>query len=168
MSIVIERIQELRRRRQGRYFDLCREAGACDASGNGRELTHDDLKDLDQVSRELGKSERALTDDLAAARSYYALSTQLAKAEDVKLQAEKQLVEVEKRIENVRAEIRQIGGIVLNGPMHSESVKLSSQLTALQSEHKQARAPLGRVEVARRQLDELRARCPWLEGANAG
>ena len=35
----IERIRKLRTNRLGHHYDLLREAGACDASGNGRELS---------------------------------------------------------------------------------------------------------------------------------
>ena len=162
MPRTTERIQELRRRRQGRYFDLCREAGACDASSNGRELTGDDLRDLDQVSRDLGKSERMLADDLNAASRFHVLTRQVADDEDQKPAAVKAVATIEVRLEDVRSRVKENGGIIVCGKNHKTSVALQSELLSLQDEHRQAHARLGQSEAGKREINSLVAANPWL------
>ena len=94
----IERIRKLRTNRLGHHYDLLREAGACDASGNGRELTHDDLTDLDETALLLGRSERALTDDLAASLRYRVLQNQLFDAEAAIPEAKRKATSLEEQI----------------------------------------------------------------------
>ena len=159
----LERLREHKARRLGYYRDLICEAGACD--NNGQQFTDGDLKSLFGVAAELNMSERAVADDLTAATRWHALSTQVARAEDVKPQAEKSIAKTEKQIADARAQQKQLGSVTHGGQHDKEHQALASELTTLQQQHREARKPIGRAEVAAKQLDELRVRCPWLKGA---
>ena len=97
MSTVIERIKSLRANRQGRYHDLVIEAGS-----NG-EFIDDDLRELDEIALLVGKSERALADDLAAATRWHQFTGQLRDAEAAKPEAEKNIAKLSGQIEQAIA-----------------------------------------------------------------
>ena len=172
MARTTERIQELRRRRQGRYFDLCREAGACDASSNGRELTGDDLKDLDQVSRDLGKSERMLADDIAASVQFHRLTQQLRDAEDQKPAADRNITKLDDQLKQAAAS-RNAANDARNtakcrcdmeaGQVAEKAYNyVAGEISRLQNETKAARKPLAVCELLPKQLTELATLNPWL------
>ena len=168
----IERIGELRRRRLGRYHDLVIEAGVCDASGNGRELTHDDLRDLDETALLLGKTERALTDDLVASQRFHQLSRQLAAAEDQKPGTEKTIAKLSGQIKQAVAD-RNAANDARNTARRSgkpeaamdrdrEYACATGEISRLENEVSQARRPLAACELLPKQISELAALNPWL------
>ncbi|MCH8852014.1 MAG: hypothetical protein IID41_05110 [Planctomycetes bacterium] len=178
MARTTERIQELRRRRQGRYFDLCREAGACDASSNGRELTGDDLKDLDQVSRDLGKSERMLADDIAASVQFHRLTQQLRDAEGEKVSSTKTVARLNDRIKEAVAS-RDAANDARNSAKYrcdTEAGRVAEkaynhaagEISRLQNETKAARKPLAACELLPKQIVSIATANPWVRGCKDG
>ena len=159
----------MRTNRQGRYFDLLKEAGACDASGNGRELTDDDLKDLDQASRDLGKSERTLADDLAAAVRFHQLRRQLSDTEAATPGAEKRADQIMQRIESLSKERCAMAAPRRENheatrEYNNKRSQIEGEITKLQNDHKAARRPLVVREVLPKQISALVAANPWLKG----
>ncbi|MCH8852571.1 MAG: hypothetical protein IID41_07930 [Planctomycetes bacterium] len=178
MPTTIERIKGLRANREGRYHDLLREAGACDASGNGRELTHDDLKDLDETSLLLGRPVKTLADDLNAATRFHALTRQLADAEDQKPAADRNITKLDDQLKqavanrNAANDARntakcrcdtEAGRVAEKAYNHA-----AGEISRLQNEAKAVRKPLAACEVLPKQISELVAQHPWVRGGANG
>ena len=158
----LERIQELRRRRLGRYQDLVR------ASCNGT-FIDDDLRELDEIALLLGKTDRALADDLNAATRFCTLTRQVTDAENQKPDAEAQADRIRQRIESLSKERNAMGAPRRENheatrEYNNKRSQIEGEITKLKDDHRAARKPIGRAEVAGRQLDQLIAANPWLGG----
>ena len=168
MSTVIERIKSLRANRQGRYHDLVIEAGS-----NG-EFIDDDLRELDEIALLVGKSERALTDDLAAATRWHQFTGQLRDAEAERPAAERNIDRMTGQIKEAvkarnaandakrSAQYRRDGKGAKAG--QQAYTRATGEISRLESELKQGRRPLAACEVLPKQISALVAANPWLKG----
>ena len=170
MSTTIERIKSLRANREGRYHDLLIEAGRCEC--NGREFIHDDLAELDEVSRELGKSVKTLADDLNAATRFHALKRQLADGENQKPAADRNITKLDGRIKQAVADRNEANDARNSAKCRCDTeatraagqayTRATGDISRLQNEVKAARKPLAACEVLPKQLSELAALNPGL------
>ena len=167
MATVTERIQELRRRRNGRYYDLVREAGK-----NSGAFIDDDLRELDEVALLLGKSQKVLTDDLNAAARLHALTRQLADAEDQKPAADRNITKLDGRIKqavvdrNEASDARNVAkrrcdGEAARSADAAYNVALSA-VSRLQGEAKTARKPVAACMMLPKLIGDLVTLNPWL------